>query len=87
MLRDGKRYSHILDARTGWPVRDAPHSITVAADTCTQAGSLATLALLEGRDARAFLHEQNVKFWLQECEDAPRPLVRTANSGCSIGGD
>ena len=51
VFRDGHRYSHILDARTGWPVRNAPHSITVAADTCTQAGTLTTLAMLQGDNA------------------------------------
>ena len=53
VFRDGHRYSHILDARTGWPVRNAPHSITVAADTCTQAGTLTTLAMLQGDERRA----------------------------------
>jgi thiamine biosynthesis lipoprotein len=51
LLRDGVRYSHILDPTTGWPVADAPRSVTVAADTCTQAGMLSTLAMLEGADA------------------------------------
>ncbi len=38
VIANGKRYAHILDARTGWPVDGAPRSVTVAADTCTQAG-------------------------------------------------
>lgn len=63
ILRDGIRYSHILDPRNGWPVVDAPRSITVAADTCTQAGMLSTLAMLEGRGAEAFLDAQGVDFW------------------------
>jgi thiamine biosynthesis lipoprotein len=62
-LQDGIRYSHILDPTTGWPVRDAPRSITVAADTCTQAGMLATLAMLNGPDAEHFLEAQAVRFW------------------------
>ncbi|KPJ92974.1 MAG: hypothetical protein AMJ55_08915, partial [Gammaproteobacteria bacterium SG8_15] len=33
LLKDGVRYSHILDPRTGWPVMDAPHSITVVANS------------------------------------------------------
>ena len=33
LLKDGKRYGHILDPRTGSPVEDAPRSVTVAADT------------------------------------------------------
>jgi thiamine biosynthesis lipoprotein len=63
LLKDGVRYSHILDPTTGWPVRNAPRSITVAADTCTQAGMLATLAMLRGPDAESFLDEQGVRHW------------------------
>jgi FAD:protein FMN transferase len=65
VLKDGKRYSHILDARNGWPVPDAPRSITVLADTCTQAGTLTTLAMLRGAEAREFLQSQSVCHWLQ----------------------
>jgi FAD:protein FMN transferase len=61
----GQRYSHILDARTGWPVRNAPHSITVAADTCTQAGTLTTLAMLKGAKAEELLKASGVRYWLQ----------------------
>lgn len=63
LLRNGVRYGHILDPRSGWPVRDAPSSVTVAADTCTQAGMLSTLAMLEGSGAEAFLGDQDVLFW------------------------
>jgi thiamine biosynthesis lipoprotein len=63
LLRDGVRYGHILDPTTGWPVENAPRSITVAADTCTQAGMLSTLAMLRGTHAEAFLEEEGVQFW------------------------
>jgi thiamine biosynthesis lipoprotein len=63
LLKDGVRYSHILDPRTGWPVPDAPRSITVAADTCTQAGMLSTFAMLEGKGAEEFLDAQGVRYW------------------------
>jgi thiamine biosynthesis lipoprotein len=65
LLRDGVRYSHILDPRTGWPVPDAPHSVTVAAATCTLAGMLATFAMLQGANAEHFLKEQDVLFRVQ----------------------
>jgi len=65
VFHDGQRYSHILDARTGWPVRNAPHSITVAADTCTQAGTITTLAMLKGRDAEELLKASGAQYWLQ----------------------
>lgn len=63
VMRDGVRYGHILDPTTGWPVQDAPRSITVAADTCTQAGMLSTLAMLKGGQAEAFLEEQGIQYW------------------------
>lgn len=63
LLKDGKRYGHILDPTTGWPVRGAPRSVTVAAATCTQAGMLATLALLQGRHAERYLAAQGAQFW------------------------
>lgn len=63
LLKDGVRYGHILDPTTGWPVTNAPNSVTVAAETCTQAGMLSTLAMLKGADAENFLEEQGVRFW------------------------
>jgi thiamine biosynthesis lipoprotein len=63
LLKDDVRYSHILDPRNGWPVAGAPRSVTVAADTCTQAGMLSTLAMLEGAQAEAFLDGEQVRYW------------------------
>jgi thiamine biosynthesis lipoprotein len=63
ILKNGKRYSHILNPLTGWPIENAPRSITVAAGTCTQAGMLATLAMLCGAEAEAFLRGQDTQFW------------------------
>src|SRR5262249_19569818 len=58
VLWRGKRLGHILNPRTGWPVEDAPRSVTVAAPTCIEAGTLATLAILHGTSASTFLKEQ-----------------------------
>lgn len=63
LIRDGVRYGHILDPTTGWPIPNAPSSITVAADTCTQAGMLSTLGMLHGADAEAFLDAQEIVYW------------------------
>jgi thiamine biosynthesis lipoprotein len=62
-MKDGIRYSHVLDPRTGWPVTGAASSITVAADRCTQAGMLATLAMLKGTSAEKFLDDQTEQYW------------------------
>lgn len=63
IIKDGVRYGHILNAKTGWPIAKAPRSITVVAPQCIQAGILATLALLQGCNAEQFLADQEIKFW------------------------
>lgn len=62
LLRDGIRYGHVLNATTGWPVPDAPASVTVVASSCTLAGMLATLALLHGNQAETFLRAQAIGY-------------------------
>lgn len=64
LLRDGVRYGHILDPRTGWPVVNPPRSVTVAAPTCMEAGTLSTLAMLQGADAEKFLAKEGVESWV-----------------------
>ncbi len=63
LLKDGKRYSHILDPHTGYPVPDAPSSVSVIANTCIEAGMLSTFAMLQGKSATEFLDAQDVKYW------------------------
>jgi len=62
--KDGKRYCHVLNPKTGWPVEDPPHTISVAAPTCIEAGMLSTLALLQGKNAEKFLKAQEVPYWI-----------------------
>lgn len=64
LLRKGRRYSHILDPRTGFPVERPPRSVTVAAKTCLQAGTLSTLAMLKGEQAEQFLKSEGVESWV-----------------------
>ena len=45
---DGKRYGHIIDPRTGWPVANGCTQTTVIAGTCLQAGVLSTTAFVLG---------------------------------------
>ncbi len=46
-VKDGVRYHHILDARTGWPARGVA-SATVVAPTTDEAGRFASAAFLLG---------------------------------------
>ena len=63
LLKDGIRYGHILNPKTGRPVKHAPRSVTVTAATCVEAGMIATLAVLQGRRAEAFLKDQSARAW------------------------
>lgn len=64
LLKDGVRYSHVLNPKTGWSVPDAPHTVSVAAPTCVEAGMMSTMAMLQGDQAEEFLKLQEVDFWL-----------------------
>lgn len=65
LLKDGVRYGHILDPRTGWPIQGGPRSATLLAADCVQAGMYATLTLLAGAGADDFLREQEgIRAWL-----------------------
>lgn len=65
LLKDGIRYGHILNPLTGWPVPDAPASVTVISDSCLMAGMLSTFAMLEGGNADEFLKEQGIRYYCQ----------------------
>lgn len=63
LLKDGIRYGHILNPKTGWPIARAPRSVTVAAATCVEAGMTATMSILQGKDAERFLKREAVRAW------------------------
>jgi thiamine biosynthesis lipoprotein len=61
-IADGRRYCHILDPRTGWPVA-AWQSVSVVAPLAVAAGACATIAMLNDLDAAlAFLRSQGVRY-------------------------
>lgn len=46
---DGRRYGHVLDPRSGWPV-DGLAAVSVRAGQCLVAGTAATVAMLHGAE-------------------------------------
>jgi thiamine biosynthesis lipoprotein len=56
----GRRYCHLLDPRTGWPVQGLS-SVTVISDRCLVAGSLSTAAMLKGKGGAAWLEGLGVR--------------------------
>jgi thiamine biosynthesis lipoprotein len=58
---DGRRYCHIIDARSGMPV-GTWQSVSVVAPLCVLAGSCSTIAMLLGDGAEAFLRNEQVRY-------------------------
>ena len=59
MTINGKRYTHIINPKTGWPI-ESFSAVTVIASECLIAGSCSTVAMLKG--------EQEGKTWLDSLQ-------------------
>lgn len=62
-IKDGVRYCHVLNPKSGWPV-SAYQSVSVIAANATAAGALTTIAMLKGNGAETWLHEQGASYLL-----------------------
>jgi thiamine biosynthesis lipoprotein len=61
---DGVRYGHILNPKTGWPVRRMA-SVSVCGELCVVAGSASTIAMLKEDAGPAWLAELGVQhYWM-----------------------
>ena len=58
----GRRYSHILDPHTGWPIEGLA-GVSVLAEQCLVAGTATTIAMLKGRQGREWLQDLGLP-WL-----------------------
>lgn len=61
----GTRYGHILDPRTGWPVRNGMRAVTVVADSCLEAGIYSTTVFVLG--VREGLHLASLARGVEVC--------------------
>jgi len=59
MVIDQVRYGHILNPKTGWPVRHLA-AVTVVGDFCVVAGSASTIAMLKEGDGVEWLEQLNL---------------------------
>jgi FAD:protein FMN transferase len=64
---NGKRYCHIINAKTGWPVginnRESNRSVSVIAPQCIIAGSMTSIAMLMEENAQPWLNDSSLS-WL-----------------------
>jgi len=78
---EGRRYCHILDPRTGWPVAHW-QSMSVVAPLAVAAGALTTIAMLKAEAALEFLRGQGVGFL---AVDAQRVIHERVSPGALRG--
>lgn len=74
---EGKRYSHIIDPRTGWPVDNQVVSVSVIAHNLTSADIFATTFFILGpTETRKFLarNNSNMKVFMIEIIDGEKKL-------------
>lgn len=59
---DGRRYSHIINPKTGWPV-DGFQSVSIFEESCLIAGTAATITMLSGeKHGESYLYSLNQPF-------------------------
>ena len=65
----GQRYSHVLNPKTAYPVQGM-QAVSVIAEHCVVAGSIATIAMLKGKAGLAWLQDSGAIFMC--CDDKGR---------------
>lgn len=66
MIIDGKRYGHILNPKTGWPV-EGLRAVSVIAPQCLVAGSTSTIAMLKGESGKQWLADVELPYlWFDD---------------------
>jgi len=61
LMINGKRYGHVLNPKTGWPVEELI-AVTVVAPQCVIAGSLCTISMLLEKQGKKWLKETGVRY-------------------------
>ncbi len=71
VTHDGKKYGHLLDPRSGWPV-SGPDSVSVIDSQCLTAGAIATVGCLKQRDAAVnWLRDSDLPWLLYDVGTQP----------------
>jgi thiamine biosynthesis lipoprotein len=86
IVLDGVAYGHILNPKTGWPVRRLA-AVSVIAELCVVAGSAATIAMLKEDAGPAWLDALGLPhLWITVDGQAGGPLASTPSPLAGEGG-
>ena len=81
---DGKRYSHIIDPRTGWPA-DGTASVTVIGPSAANTDALATAFYVGGPELAASYCDAHPGVLVLMLESgADRPILFGSNNKCEV---
>ncbi len=75
IVLDGVRYGHVLNPKTGWPVRHLA-AVSVVGDFCVVAGSASTIAMLKEGAGPAWLEDLGLPhLWVDVNGQSGGPLL------------
>ena len=78
---DGVRYGHVLNPKTGWPVRYLA-AVSVVGDFCVVAGSASTIAMLKEDDGPAWLESLGLPhLWVDTQKEVGGTLIANDEHG------
>ena len=81
---NGRRFGHIIDPRTGWPVEKVS-SVTVVADSAARSDALATAFFVGGRElAERYCEKHNNVLAIMLEADAQRPITIGNHERCVV---
>lgn len=79
-VKDGKKYAHTIDPKTGYPVQHSLLSATILADDCFTADALATACMVLGVEKAMILieslHDEGVEAFLIYNEGGPENKIK-----------
>ena len=82
--RDGVRYGHVLDPRTGWPARGVARA-TVVADSAADADALSTAVFIGGPALAARYVEAHPRtLVVLQLDGRARPLIMGSHPGANV---
>ena len=80
IIINGKRYGHVLNPKTGWPVRGLV-SVTILAEQCVIAGSICTISMLMEKRGKKWLQSVGIKyFWVDRKQVSGNNVLEDENN-------
>jgi len=86
IMVNGVRYGHVLNPKTGWPVRHLA-AVSVVGDFCVVAGSASTIAMLKEKQGIQWLQELGLPHLWVDVHGRTGGAIATKAKSVSLGSD